>query len=839
MAKHPMMIQIIDKIECKKEKLFNREKLMLPYNFIKNVLFVILSITLFMSAKLVDTEENNPFDFSNATIVTTGHLTGSAKKAVDVLVEEIFNRTGIELAVQHEWPLGKQSVIVIGTLAEREKLLTYNSMSKSDLSDPGEEGFQLWTTKKDRTVCWIFGADARGLLYGVGKLLRTFHFLPEKVWLTKTIKTSETPKYKIRGHQLGYRNLNNTYDAWSVVQYDRYIRELALFGANSIELIATSNHDYKQNKLMQLSPDDMLKANSQSCSDYGLDVWLWDPIDAKELLSPDLVQQNLLRREKIFKQIIRLDEVFVPGLEHYDLPLNELFIYLGKIAELLEKYHPQAKVWVSLQNSHASSEWLELFFEKLNQKPGWLGGVVFAPWTSLSLPEVRKRLAAEIPIRRYPDIAHNRNCEYPVPNWDTAFQLTQARECTNPRPVAMKQIHNAHDEFAIGSIGYSDGINDDVNKFIWLAQEWNPETESITTLREYARFFMSEEFSEGIAQGLLAEEKNWTGSLVSNSTIPITLKQWQDMEKYASTALLVNFRFQMGLIRAYYDAFLQQRLIYEKQLQFEAEAILAQAAIIGTEKAMSKAEDIFRKAVKEPVARKLRQRCLALADSLYRSIGAQLTVEKHGANAINRGAYISTIDVPLNDVFWYVGNFKKIRNTDNQLEAINKLLNRQNPGPGGFYRNLGDPNDWRENVFPEAWATDPGTFTIPRINFGIGLPLETVSWEGMTGSVFPLAWYTLATGLYELPFKMRFDNLDFDTNYKIRVVYSGQFRSKMKLVADKKYVIHPIIETGIQPVYEFDIPKNISRDGTVILEWQCPDKERGAQVAEVWLIPKK
>jgi hypothetical protein len=491
-----------------KEPFIKGKKCMLHLRFTLILFFISSSLATLPQFMVAHSEAIKKIEFSDAIIVTNGSLTGPAQKRVAVLVDEIYDRTGIKLSIKNEWPKGRQSVIAIGTVSDREELLAHDKKNKTNLPEPGKEGFQIWTNADVRNVCYIFGADARGILYGVGKLLRSMHLSSGKVWLTEDIKVSETPTHSIRGHQLGYRNLNNTYDAWNVEQYEKYIRELALFGANSIEFVAPNSKNYKKNRLMHISPDDMLVANSQICKNYGLDVWIWYPIETNDLLSSDLTKQQLQQREKIFRLLPRLDAVFVPGLEHHDLPLEKLFPFLEEMAQLLVEHHPNSKIWISLQNSHAKNEWLDLFFEKLNQKPDWLGGVVFAPWTSISIQEVRKRLALEIPIRRYPDIAHNRNCEYPIPAWDPAFQLTLARECTNPRPVAIKQIHNAMDEFANGGIGYSDGINDDVNKFIWLAQEWNPDTEVLTTLREYARLFVGEKFSEGVSQGLLAEEQN-------------------------------------------------------------------------------------------------------------------------------------------------------------------------------------------------------------------------------------------------------------------------------------------------------------------------------------------
>src|SRR5690554_3341910 len=80
-------------------------------------------------------------------------------------------------------------------------------------------------------------------------------------------------------------------------------------------------------------------------------------------------------------------------------------------------------------------------------------------------------------------------------------------------------------------------------------------------------------------------------------------------------------------------------------------------------------------------------RCVALADSLYHSIGAQLTVDKHGA-APGRGNFIDNIDLPLNDVMWLMDRFVSIAALEHESERImeiERLLNRTNPGPGGYY----------------------------------------------------------------------------------------------------------------------------------------------------------
>ncbi len=174
------------------------------------------------------------------------------------------------------------------------------------------------------------------------------------------------------------------------------------------------------------------------------------------------------------------------------------------------------------------------------------------------------------PIRHYPDITHTRECQFPVPSWDLAFASTEGREPINPRPRQYTTMFRATQNDTSGFIAYSEGCNDDVNKFVWCALGWNQETPVIETLRQYSRFFLGEPYSDTFAQGLLALEKNWEGPLLTNAGIETTLQQFQDMERDASPRDLLNWRFQQGLYRAYYDAYVRRRLAFETVLEAAA-----------------------------------------------------------------------------------------------------------------------------------------------------------------------------------------------------------------------------------------------------------------------------
>src|SRR5262249_40282537 len=158
--------------------------------------------------------------------------------------------------------------------------------------------------------------------------------------------------------------------------------------------------------------------------------------------------------------------------------------------------------------------------------------------------ELKAALPRRYPIRLYPDITHCIQCQYPVPDWDLAYAHTLNREPINPRPIDQAAIFRATKDTSIGFLTYSEGCNDDVNKFIWSGLGWDPDVPVVEILRQFSRYLIGERYTESFAQGLLALERNWRGPLLTNAAVDTTLRQFQDLERSASPRDLLNWRFQ-------------------------------------------------------------------------------------------------------------------------------------------------------------------------------------------------------------------------------------------------------------------------------------------------------
>jgi hypothetical protein len=280
-----------------------------------------------------------------------------------------------------------------------------------------------------------------------------------------------------------------------------------------------------------------------------------------------------------------------------------------------------------------------------------------------SLANLRKQVPSRYPIRQYPDITHSRGCQYAVPGWDRAFSTTEGRETINPRPQAYAKIFRDLQPYSTRFLTYSEGCNDDFNKVLWSCLGWDPDMKVEDIAKEYSRYFISGRYEDQFGRGLLALEQDWVGPLLTNQSVTQTVQLFQDMEKRATPQEKLNWRFQEGLYRAYYDGYIHERLVYETGLVKQAQEILKTAPQIGVPAALEQADKLLEKAIKEPAGRELRARVFELAEALFQSIHMQLSVPRYQAIAVGRGANLDEIDKPLARI----GDMKK------RLQEIHEL----------------------------------------------------------------------------------------------------------------------------------------------------------------------
>ncbi len=747
------------------------------------------------------------------------------QKVVSLFQQEIKKRTGLTIPLKTDTTGSEKAQLILS--AHTGPFLPASVSEGGRLLKP--EGFLLHTIQNTSGHWRVFllAKDNRGILFGLGWLLRKMTWSDGKLFLPRKINILTNPEKPIRGHQLAYRALSNTYDAWSLKDYDQYIRDLAVFGTNTIELVCSARQNPEKQILMKTPPGKMTVQLSRLIHSYGLRVSIWSDVAEAPYSTPAAIKKALTIREKWFRTIPYIDDWFVPGGDPGNQRLSDLWNFLSKMAPILHKYHPRANIWVSNQGFDDAKN--RAFFDYLiRRKPNWLTGVVYGPWTHLSIEEERARLPKRYKLRRYPDITHAVRCQYPVPHWDRAFAIMENREPIIPRPTQMALIFNLFTQFGNGFVTYSEGVNDDVNKIVWSQLGWNHTAGIEDILADYARYFISPKQVQPLVTGFLALEKNWEAPVKDNPQITHTLQVWEKLAKEHPTWKKNNWRFQSGLFRALYDALVQHRNSLEQRQENRAYAVLKRLAKKAPAAAIDSALTIIHPHPTDEQTRRLKSRILELGKRLNQTIGIQLSVPLQHAYGSERGAVLDALDVSLNNREWLLGMLAGIGvqpNRKDQLEGIRQILNWENPGPGGFYDDLGNATKEPHLVQGKGWTFDPGFVESPQDEFSGDPPLR-------------LSWRDQAETLYNTPLQVHYTHLDPNARYVLRVLYAGRFHPTMRLVANDSIQIHgPLKQPRDFIPRSFDIPHSATRSGELTLSWHRISG-RGCQVAEVWLEKK-
>ncbi len=758
-------------------------------------------------------------DLSHAVIVLPPQPSALENKAALMLKQEVEQRSWVQWNIASRMPAGSAALIEI-----------QRGQGKA-------EGYRLLAERHGaKPVVIISGNDARGVLYGVGGLLRALEIGREKIALPHSLDITTAPQLPLRGHQLGYRPKTNSYDGWDLAKWEQYIRDLAVFGTNAIELIPPHSDDDADSPHFPLPPARMMAGMSQLASNYGMDVWVWYPAMEKDYANPRTVERALAEWAETLKALPRLDAIFVPGGDPGHTAPAVLMDLLEKQAANLRRTRPKLQIWMSPQGFN--QQWMEKFYTLLAKQPRWLTGIVHGPQVRDSIAVMRKRVAARYAIRNYPDITHSLHCQYPVPDWDPAYAVTLGRETINPRPVDEAAIFRSTYRDTLGFISYSEGCNDDVNKFVWSALGWNPDADVREVLREFSRYFISARHADSFADGLFKLESNWRGPLGASPEVDKTLQYFQSLEREATPRELTNWRFQQAEYRAYYDAYVRSRLLSEVAQEERVLTILSKVGEAGSLPSLTETERILRDD-SAPVGLTLRQRIFELAEALFQSIRMQLSVPRYKAIEMSRGANLDAIDMPLNNRNWLLARFATIRKLSTEPErvkAIDEIVHWTDPGPGGFYDDLGDSTHSPHLVRGPGFATDPA-YAATAVS-GVGDDEgDALNWRKST--------WTYSEAMRESPLELRYAGLDSNASYRLRVIYAGEPRSiEIRLVANDATEMHPYRKKHLPPrPVEFDIPRAMTAGGPLSLKWYgtpgLGGNGRGNQVAEVWLIKQK
>lgn len=645
----------------------------------------------------------------------------------------------------------------------------------------------------DEQKCVFSALGIRGLIFAVGMFLRKTELDGEKFYLCDEITGTYSPNKKIRGHQLGYRQKSNTYDAWSIDNYKRYYLDIMYFGANTCEHIPYENGYSDRNAIMKYDEQELLCEAAQEAEKLGLDVSLWYPNCEK---SHEEAAKN---REKLFSECKKIDYVFPPGGDPGDL-LPEVFVERCKISsDILKKYHPNAQMWPSVQQPHKYPDWGVRFISEMKKLPEFIDGVITGPNAAFPIDILRKHLPEKYPIRFYPDITHNLRCEYPVhfdkDDWHYALQVVNGRECANPRPSEYKRIYKNVMPYAVGSVSYSEGINDDINKAVWCALDFNPDLSVKEILEDYARLFFAGSSPEEVADAIFGLEKNWEGAPDENPCIEHTLTEWENIGK-KNSSLTDNWRYIQCLFRAECDAFVRRKIIFENKLIKKAYRYIVNGDLKNAKSVLCSS---YPKEITD-----LRQDIENNAEKLYRLIGLQLGTKKYHALNFERGAVLDTIDLPVTNLPWLMGKFEETEKdgfSRSKTDFIKRCFERDKVGKYEYLYSVA-----LDGLSPGSVTQDGGFY----MNVQGDRPDKN-------NGTMPISLFKVYD---HFSFRLKTGGLKPDTDYILQITYrdtgnDGKLKHSVKINGNTVYSGDRLGETR-----NIDFEKDMLPDGFIAIEYR-------------------
>jgi hypothetical protein len=259
---------------------------------------------------------------------------------------------------------------------------------------------------------------------------------------------------------------------------------------------------------------------------------------------------------------------------------------------------------------------------------------------------------------------------------------------------------------------------------------------------------------------------------------------------------------------------------------------LREARTLGSLEAIDAADALLNRSTERPAA-DWRARIFELAEALFQSVRMQLSVPRYKAISVDRGANLDTVDMPLNSRGWLRQRFAEVRaatSESERLRGVERIVEWTNPGPGGFYDDLGNAAQQPHLVRGPGFDKDPAFLESALANFRYRADARK-------------SWWDTSDSLVDAPLRMRYTELDPTAEYRLRVVYAGDSPTRKIRLNAGSLEIHPLIDkpSPVRPL-EFDIPREATRGGTLDLEWRrepgLGGSGRGCQVAEVWLMRK-
>lgn len=760
--------------------------------------------------------------------------------------------------------------------------LRNNKIDPPNANDPGPEGFvlKIWSSKEHNGLnCIIAGSDARGVLFGFGKLLHLTELVNRAFYLPmRTIRTA--PRYSLRAivpqlkrsispdikEKTGARH-------WTKQEGIKLMESMLLNGANGVfgawgSSLPINVRMHKKDKKKGVNLKDVKLAQK-----YGLDYIPYTSVNAlgaqnnkdkwyaefigkkfKTLACPSIPEARkamLDARELYLKQCPKLDHFVIKAgdIAHCECekcqPWVKTYWNLAEdIAKLVRKYHPEAKIYVNNQGFQVKdNKWM---FDIIhNQNPEWVDGYSYAPggsensnygWVRINekwdkypgmYPEttfLKSRLFYLHPgqvVTAHMDITHWKRSQLGIPYIDPALSEVYHRRTFNARPERIEKALKNVFPYIDTMTGYSEGVYDNFNCYLMLRLLWNPDLTARKIAFEYFKYHCGTEAAEIMAEAVFIGEDNYEQKVLENA---------EGIEKFhrkVNKAYQVmpdvyrknNWRIEMFLERAAIDLYILRKLQNSKKVYDDIMSDLRNDIENVDKKYLENIIKNINWPMETPQMRSLYRKAQMIDDKLNRLVGlrfhALLTMRK-----------IDSIGI-----LWLKKQLKKAINTqkkDEMRKIVKQTINYEAVDDDEFYDNCGTRDGQPHFVFSSGDAQGYyGTGNWP-IDSRPSQRSYSYSFESQEG------------------LKFNYYGLDTSSDYEITLTYPNPPGVGFAIRSPNEFEVYAngvkigeVIPTGKGfDFFTFTVPEKLinSRNGNLTVQFRkIKGRSRSTCISEIWV----
>lgn len=474
-------------------------------------------------------------------VLTTSHRGTPLKDHSDVEGMEVSNHgtvKSVRIVLPRKASTVMKNIAALFTRQVRQRCdATVSEAGAAELTievaiEPGigAEGFTIANGKGG--IIRVIGNDERGVLYGIGKFLRTSRYdqggFTAGIW-----RGTSAPEKPVRGIYLA-THFNNFYDVAPEIKLQHYVEDMALWGYNMLLLWYDWPAYDGFDDPVAVKARKRLHTILKAAHDIGIDAAWADQANAGYRNSPDSIRvvtcppkghQNKCDicpsrpggTEYILANTARILEAFKDVSPKYYIiwPYDSggcccencspwgPNAYL-KMAELLadqqRKYIPNAKTILSSWY-FSPEEWTALNKKFSDNPPKWVDYMV-NEWLEDGTRPIGK--PGNFPVLSFPEIT-------------MLGMLPWGGYGAAPMPDRFQKEWLDRGHLLAGGFPYSEGIYDDINKAMYVQFYWKSSRTAMDIVKEYIAFEYSPDVVDDMAKAISLLEDNFKRDQISAS----------------------------------------------------------------------------------------------------------------------------------------------------------------------------------------------------------------------------------------------------------------------------------------------------------------------------------